>query len=80
MQCTADKYNTVDANFAKIAATRSTIIFASGDSGSGYAPPQPNCNAATKGVQYKGELLTLRFSFVCFSPLSVKIAVVDGWQ
>lgn len=54
LQCTKDKYSIVDENFVKIAATRSTIIFASGDSGSGYAPPQPDCSSQKKDTANKG--------------------------
>jgi tripeptidyl-peptidase-1 len=36
--CKTAKVTDVDANFAKIAAMGITIVFASGDSGSGYAP------------------------------------------
>jgi subtilase family serine protease len=40
--CTDDNVNAVDADFAKLAASGITIIFASGDSGSGYTN-QPSC-------------------------------------
>merc|ERR1712232_51231 len=49
----------VDVNFAKLAARGITIIFASGDSGSGYSP---SCSeddqakdTAVKGILYKKE-------------------------
>jgi subtilase family serine protease len=36
--CTMDKVGTIDDNYAKLAMAGISIIFASGDSGSGYAP------------------------------------------
>ena len=36
IQCEPAKWKEVDVNFAKLAAKGITIIFASGDSGSGY--------------------------------------------
>jgi len=36
IQCTATKYDSIDNNFAALAAKGISIIFASGDSGSGY--------------------------------------------
>eukprot|EP00945_MAST-04E_sp_MAST-4E-sp1_P008990 g8990.t1 len=49
----------VDNDFSKLAAKGITIIFASGDSGSGYAPPQTQCSQTTgkKGIAYSGEIL-----------------------
>lgn len=49
----------VDNDFSKLAAKGITVIFASGDSGSGYAPPQPQCSPTTgeKGIAYSGEIL-----------------------
>jgi subtilase family serine protease len=38
VHCTDDKVHTIDENYAKLAAAGVSIIFASGDSGSGYAP------------------------------------------
>ena len=38
MGCSKDNLDAVDADFAKLAARGLSIIFASGDSGSGYAP------------------------------------------
>ena len=38
VQCTDDKVKVIDDNYAKLAAAGVSIIFASGDSGSGYAP------------------------------------------
>ena len=38
IQCSNKKVTVVDNNFAKLAARGVTIIFASGDSGSGYDP------------------------------------------
>lgn len=56
LQCTDDKVNVVDDNFVKIAATRASIIFASGDSGSGYAPPQPDCSKQEQDVVNEGTI------------------------
>ncbi len=50
------RYNVVDANFAKVAATRASIVFASGDSGSGYAPPAPDCSKIQKDTGLKGTI------------------------
>lgn len=36
--CTMDKVSTIDGNYAKLAMAGISVIFASGDSGSGYAP------------------------------------------
>lgn len=54
----------VDTGFQKLAAAGITIIFASGDSGSGYAPPEPpqppQCSHSapgTAGVAFKGDVL-----------------------
>lgn len=38
VQCTDEKVKVIDDNYAKLAAAGVSIIFASGDSGSGYAP------------------------------------------
>ena len=51
---------TIDANFQKLAAKGVSIIFASGDSGSGFAPPHPPAPAqcpekpGTAGKAYEG--------------------------
>lgn len=42
VQCTDAKVKTIDDNFAKLALAGVSVIFASGDSGSGYAP-HSNC-------------------------------------
>ena len=58
VQCTPDKTTAIDADYAKLAARGITIIFASGDSGSGYAPPHPpappqcGMSPGTAGVLY----------------------------
>jgi hypothetical protein len=56
--CKEDDVTDVDNDFAKLAAKGITIIFASGDSGSGYAPPRPTCSPSTgtKGTAYEGEV------------------------
>lgn len=69
VQCTNDKVNAVDANFAKLAAKGITIIFASGDSGSGYAP-HSTCtpSSGTKGEELTGtveETIEAYESFQC---------------
>jgi subtilase family serine protease len=43
LQCSDAKVKVVDDNFAKLAAKGISIIFASGDSGSGYTPNQNQC-------------------------------------
>ena len=54
---------TIDANFQKLAAKGVSIIFASGDSGSGFAPPHPPAPArcppspGTAGIAYEGTLI-----------------------
>lgn len=57
--CQEADVTAVDNDFSKLAAKGITIIFASGDSGSGYAPPQPQCSPTTgkKGIAYSGEVL-----------------------
>eukprot|EP00944_MAST-04C_sp_MAST-4C-sp1_P006994 g6994.t1 len=57
--CQEADVTAVDNDFAKLAAKGITIIFASGDSGSGYAPPTPQCSPSTgkKGIAYSGEVL-----------------------
>lgn len=54
----------MDANYKKLAAAGVSIIFASGDSGSGYAPPQPpeppQCSRTepgTKATVYDGVIM-----------------------
>ena len=67
-QCRATSKGTeisdVDTGFQKLAAAGITIIFASGDSGSGYAlpePPQPpqcsHVKPGKAGVEFKGGVL-----------------------
>lgn len=56
VQCTNEKVEVVDNNFVKLAATRATIIFASGDSGSGYAPARPDCSDTETDVSHTGEV------------------------
>merc|ERR1719203_825938 len=41
--CKMENVNDVDIDFAKLAARGITIVFASGDSGAGYKPPQLQC-------------------------------------
>eukprot|EP00944_MAST-04C_sp_MAST-4C-sp1_P012949 g12949.t1 len=52
----------IDNDFAKLAAKGITIIFASGDNGSGYSPPQPQCSPGTgkQGMAYTGDILQER--------------------
>merc|ERR1712113_234771 len=46
--CKSDKVADIDANFAKLAAKGITIIFASGDSGSGFSPFDVTANSSKK--------------------------------
>jgi len=60
--CKGDEVTAIDADYKKLAAAGVSIIFASGDSGSGYAPPQPNVQCShtdpgTKATTYTGEIL-----------------------
>ena len=60
IQCSEAKYKVVDANFAKLAAMGITIIFASGDSGSGYDPTSSSeCEESKfkKGKAFNGTVL-----------------------
>jgi len=41
LQCTPDKVQDIDVDYQKLAARGISIIFASGDSGSGYSPAPP---------------------------------------
>lgn len=54
VQCSADLVTSIDNDFAKLAAKGITIVFASGDSGSGYAP---DCGGVTGTALTGGELL-----------------------
>jgi hypothetical protein len=60
--CQEADVTAVDNDFAKLAAKGITIIFASGDSGSGYAPPQAQCRPTSfkKGIAYYGEVLQVK--------------------
>jgi hypothetical protein len=50
----------VDADFAKLAAKGISIIFASGDSGSGWTPPHPDCSGSgDKGEVLEGTVATV---------------------
>jgi subtilase family serine protease len=57
--CQQADVTAVDNDLAKLATKGITIIFASGDSGSGYAPSQPQCiqTIGKKGIAYSGEVL-----------------------
>ncbi len=54
--CKDAEVDAVDADFAKLAAKGITIVFASGDSGSGYNP-QPNCGALDADTTLEGTVL-----------------------
>ena len=57
LQCTTDLVNSIDDDFAKLAAKGITIIFASGDSGSAYSPPRTDCEDNYKnGTALVGEV------------------------
>ena len=56
--CKQRDIETVDADFAKLAAKGLTIIFASGDSGSGYNPHKiPNCAQFRDDTELEGTVL-----------------------
>lgn len=62
--CKPEEVTDVDADFAKLAARGVSIIFASGDSGSGFAPPQPpmppQCDRTEPGLdgeEFIGDVL-----------------------
>jgi len=58
LQCTDAKVSIVDDNFAKLAAKGISIIFASGDSGSGYSPTTNQCmSTPTKAEELTGTVL-----------------------
>lgn len=69
LQCTDAKVKDIDLDYQKLAARGISIIFASGDSGSGYTPPQPpmpHCSDPPSGEHkdsaYEGTpARTLRF-------------------
>ena len=54
--CAPELVASIDNDFAKLAAAGVTIIFASGDSGSGFKPPPPpplpRCDGGMGGVAY----------------------------
>lgn len=54
IHCTDDKVKIVDDNFAKLATLGVSVIFASGDSGSGFAPVPANCKAPETGKALEG--------------------------
>eukprot|EP00940_MAST-03C_sp_MAST-3C-sp2_P003326 g3326.t1 len=56
LQCTQDKIDAVDEAFVKLAAKGITIIFASGDSGSGYTPAAANCSAQSEDTALEGKV------------------------
>ena len=56
----------IDNDFAKLAAMGFTVIFASGDSGSGYGPPLPHCNQPTPDTKLEGAVL---YSWPSYSAL-----------
>jgi len=62
VQCTDDKVSVIDDNYMKLAAQGITIIFASGDSGSGYTPTEPVCYGShsnnTNNTVLSGEILS----------------------
>jgi tripeptidyl-peptidase-1 len=60
--CTKEEVQDVDTDFQKLAARGITIIFASGDSGSGFTPPQCSENPGTKGVAYSGKMIQALFT------------------
>ena len=51
LQCTDDKVKVIDDNFMKIAAKGVSVIFASGDSGSGYSPQNTCSGGSSPGTQ-----------------------------
>ena len=57
--CKQADVTAIDDDLSKLATKGITIIFASGDSGSGYAPSQPQCSQTIgkKGIAYSGEVL-----------------------
>merc|ERR1712038_670944 len=55
--CKIANVDDVDIEFTKLAARGITIVFASGDSGAGYTPPEVQCDpppSAMKGVAFQG--------------------------
>jgi len=54
--CTDADVQAVDSDFAKLAAKGITIIFASGDSGSGYSPARPQCDTYDDNTQLEGTI------------------------
>ena len=64
IQCKMDNVDVVDGNFAKLAAKGISIMISSGDSGSGYAPPNqcmmmPGGHLGQKGVGIDGDVLRM---------------------
>lgn len=57
IQCSEAKVKVVDDNFAKLAAMGITILFASGDSGSGYDPSTQCGGKFKKGKAFNGTVL-----------------------
>ena len=56
MHCEPSKVESIDADYAKLAARGVSIVFASGDSGSGYNQEPPHCpmHPGTEGLLYAG--------------------------
>jgi hypothetical protein len=54
LQCGGDKVHAIDANFAKLAAKGISVLFSSGDSGSGYDPRDHSCDVPDPAVDMPG--------------------------
>ena len=73
---------TVDSNFQKLSAMGISIMISSGDSGSGFTEPEPQCNKGAKEVGIDGEVLRVvkdirEYEECCFEANERKAA---GWS
>merc|ERR1719201_1675431 len=61
--CDKAAVDDVDKDLAKLASMGITVVFASGDSGSGYGPPLPKCDNPKADTKLEGEVLFSRHSY-----------------
>ena len=81
LHCEDAKVKVVDDNFAKLAAKGISIVFASGDSGSGYSPGNNQCIFGGKPIKLEGvvkEHTEARRFFQCCHQ-AAKVQGAAGW-
>ena len=58
LNCEQNKIDAIDGDFTKLAARGISIIFASGDSGSGYTSPTLTCDGSVENIAWIGTVQT----------------------